>query len=107
MEPITTIEYIKHISYEFIYVAVAAIGGLARYLQKYLEDGKFSFSHLFAHLIVSAFSGYMFGEFGLWLGLGDSSLFLLVGMGGYMGTESLKLVETFLTKYSKNNLRIK
>ena len=91
-------DYIKHFSIELVYVTVAAVGGMARYLQKYLEEGDFRFRHMLAHLFVSAFSGYMFGEFGLWLGLEERSLFLLVGIGGYMGTESLKLIETVMKK---------
>lgn len=91
-------ETAKQVSVEGVYVAVAAAGGIARYLQKYLEEGKFGFRHLIAHTIVSAFSGYMFGEFGLWLGMGERALFLLVGIGGYMGTESLKVIETIIKK---------
>jgi hypothetical protein len=96
-----TLETFRQFAVELIYVFIEAVGGVARYLQKYLEEGEFNIRHFFAHLFVSAFSGYMFGEFGLWVGLGDGALFLLVGMGGYMGTETLKLIEGILKQRLK------
>lgn len=93
------VTYMKEFSLEFIYVILAAAAGIARYLQKYLEDDDFGWKQLIAQTIVSAFSGYMFGEFGQWLGLGDRALFLMVGMGGYMGAEGLKFIEITIKRY--------
>lgn len=94
--------HINKFALELVYVAVAAIGGIARYLQIYLETGEFKFKRFVAHTFVSAFSGVMFGEAGLFFGLENVSLFLLVGMGGYMGAETLKLIERNLEKRVKN-----
>lgn len=92
-------EFFKGVSVEVVYVAVAAAGGGARYLQKYLEEGKFGWSHLLVHLIVSAFSGYMFYQCAVnVLNVPETVVPVLAGMGGWMGVESLKVVETLTKK---------
>lgn len=101
MEPETMIQHLNKFSLELFYVAVAAIGGIARYLQIYLETGEFKFGCFLAHTFVSAFSGVMFGEVGALLGLANVSLLALVGMGGYMGAETLKLIEKNLERKPK------
>lgn len=82
---------------EMIYVAMAAVGGIARYLQSYLYEGDFAWQHFIAHIIVSAFSGYMFYQFAInILGLSTNVIPIIAGMGGWMGVEALKTIETFL-----------
>lgn len=85
---------------ELIYVVMAAVGGIARYLQSYLSEGEFAWHHLLAHTFVSAFSGYMFYQFAFnILHLGQGSLPVVAGLGGWMGVEALKLLETLIRKH--------
>lgn len=84
---------------EIVYVAVAAFGGIARYLQFYLMEGAFAWRHFIAHVLVSCFSGYMFFQFATdVLGLGDDVIPVIAGMGGWMGVEALKLLESTIKK---------
>lgn len=76
-----------------IYVALAAFGGVARYLYSFIETGAFSVRLFLAHMLVSAFSGYMFAGFAVFLGVKETALFLFAGIGGFMGTKSLELIE--------------
>lgn len=93
------LQYLTKFSLEFFYVAIAAIGGIARYFQLYLETGEFKFTRFLAHTFVSAFSGVMFGQVGgSLLGLENISLMAVVGMGGYMGSETLKFLEKKLER---------
>jgi hypothetical protein len=80
---------------EVVYVAVAATGGISRYLQKYLDGSKFTWQHLVAHGFISMFSGYMFGQAATYLNLGEQASFIFVGMGGFMGVRALEMLETF------------
>lgn len=90
-------EWFTKIPAEIIYVLVAAAGGVARYLQHYLNEGTFTWQHFFAHVIVSSFSGYMFYSFasGI-LGMPDSTVSIFAGLGGWMGVEALKMLETII-----------
>lgn len=92
-------KYLTTFSLELFYVLIAAVGGMARYFQLYLETGEFKFTRFLAHTFVSAFSGVMFGQVGgSILGLENVSLMAVVGMGGYMGSETLKFIEKRLEK---------
>jgi len=81
---------------QIIYVGLAAAGGTARYLFQYIETGQFKFALLMAHVAVSAFSGYMFAEFAIYTGIKESGLFLFAGIGGFLGTKALEIVESYL-----------
>lgn len=84
---------------EIMYVIVAAAGGVARYLQHYLNDGGFTWQHFFAHVIVSSFSGYMFYNFasGI-LNMPNNTVAIFAGLGGWMGVEALKMLESIIKK---------
>jgi len=91
------LDFINKIPVEAAYVSVAATGGLARYLQIYLSGGEFSPKKLFAHLAVSAFSGYMFFQFGMNIvGMPEQSSAIIAGMGGWLGADAMKLLENWL-----------
>ena len=96
-------EVLNKIPTEIIYVAVAAAGGIARYLQLYLNEGTFAWQHFIAHTLVSSFSGYMFYQFATnVVGMGDNTIPIVAGLGGWMGVEALKLLEaTLKKKFSK------
>lgn len=84
---------------EFAYVTIAAIGGIARYLHTYLNEGDFAWRHFTAHVFVSAFSGYMFYQFAVNIvGLPDNSIAIVSGLGGWMGVEAMKMLEILLRK---------
>ncbi len=95
-------EFFQKIPVEIAYVAIAAFGGITRYLQFYLNEGAFAWRHFIAHIIVSAFSGYMFYQFGSnVIGLPDNTIAVVAGLGGWMGVESLKFLETTIKKRFK------
>jgi hypothetical protein len=84
---------------EALYVVVAAVGGTARYLQHYLNEGNFTFRHFVAHIFVSAFSGYMFFSFAInILGFDEKSMAIVAGLGGWLGVEAMKMMEAVLKK---------
>lgn len=79
-----------------IYVGIAAAGGAARYLSRYISSGKFKVRYFVAHMAVSAFSGYMFAGFGLFLGFETANaLSLFAGMGGFLSTHALAVIEEY------------
>ena len=83
---------IKNMPSEGIIVILAIAGGLARYLNLYLNGEKFRLSMLVANLILSGFAGLMFSLFGKSLGLATEFTYVLSGVGGFMSTEALKFL---------------
>ncbi len=101
-EPFNFMQIFSKFSFEMFYVTIAAIGGVARYLQVYVETGIFKWRQLAAHTFISAFSGYMFGLASTSIfGDGTFSPFLVAGIGGYMGAEATKLIEAVVKKWKK------
>lgn len=97
-----SMDFIHKLSIEVVYVLIAALGGVTRYLQFYLNEGQFAWRHFCAHTLISSFSGYMFYQFGSnVIGLPDSSIAVVAGLGGWMGVESLKFLEGILKKKLK------
>ena len=90
-------DFLHKVPTEVIYVAIAAAGGTARYLHVYLNEGKFAWRHFIAHIFISAFSGYMFYQAAVnILGLPESSVAIISGLGGWMGVEALKMLEILI-----------
>jgi hypothetical protein len=84
---------------ESVYVIIAAAGGITRYLQHYLNEGVFAWKHFTAHVFVSSFSGWMFYLFAIDIfGLPDTTVAIFAGLGGWMGVEALKMIETYIRK---------
>ena len=75
------------------YVILAMVGGAARYAHLYLKSGKWSWLKALAHIFISGFSGFMFSQFGAWIGVSGDVLFLFAGLGGYMGPRALEIIE--------------
>lgn len=95
-------DFFHRIPTELIYVTTAAIGGIARYLQLYLNEDQFMWHHLLAHTFVSAFSGYMFFQFAHnIIGMDETAMPVIAGMGGWMGVEALKTIESIIKKRFK------
>jgi len=92
-------EWFQKIPAELFYVILAAVGGTARYLQAYLNEGKFAIKHFCAHIVISAFSGYMFYQFAFnFLSLPETVIPVVAGLGGWMGVESMKMLEDWWRK---------
>lgn len=101
---INVMEWLHKIPTEVAYVAIAAFGGIARYLQFYLNEGAFAWQHFIAHTLVSSFSGYMFYQFAVnILDFGPNTIPIMAGLGGWMGVEALKMLEAFVKKKLNKN----
>lgn len=77
---------------EALYALLAIIGGAARYLSDYLKGKAFKIRHFLAHLVVSGFSGYVFGHLSSLIGLDGSLAVSIAGLGGFMGTRAVELI---------------
>ena len=86
---------------EIIYVAVAIIGGIARYLNGYTNGAPFRLSVFLASGFVAGFSGWMFAQLGIAMNWPNGFLFILAGMGGFFGEQSMKLIMEFVERKIK------
>lgn len=77
---------------ELIYVVIATMGGVARYLNSFANGSPFKLSVFLASGFVAGFSGLMFAQLGIVMGFSDVFIFMLAGMGGFFGEQSLKLI---------------
>ena len=83
----------RHLPIEILYAALAILGGIARYLNGVISEGtKFKLGIFFMSAFVSGFSGYMFALLGTTMNLPQPMLFIMAGMGGFFGDQSMKLV---------------
>lgn len=79
------------------WILLATFGGIARYLDRYVRKHEVPvWSMMWAHLVVSAFGGYMVASMvdlldpkWVWIG---------AGIGGYMGTEALDWLSRVLQR---------
>lgn len=71
-----------------VWVLLACFGGIARYLYMFLRHrAKPNWPVMGAHMLVSAFAGYMVASM---VALTESQwVYIAAGIGGYMGTEAL------------------
>lgn len=83
---------------EAIYVLLASAGGVARYLNSYANGQPFKFSIFAASAIVAGFSGYMFALLGVSLQFPTPMLFMMSGIGGFFGEQSLKFIMEYVTR---------
>lgn len=86
---------------QFIYGAIAVAGGIARYLNGVVSGQSFHFGILLASAFVSGFSGYMFALLGLSMNLPEPMLFILAGVGGFFGDQTMKLIMEVATQKVK------
>lgn len=91
----------KHLPIETFYAVLATMGGVSRYLNEYNKNGNFSWRHFIASTFISGFSGYMFALLGISLALPQPFLFMMAGIGGFMGEQALKYLADYITKKIK------
>ena len=77
---------------EYLYGFLAVTGGIARYLTGFANGKPFKFSIFVASIFVSGFSGYMFALLAISLQLPLAMQFMIAGIGGYQGEQTLKLI---------------
>lgn len=83
-------------------VLLSLTGGVARYAKEYLETGHFQIGKLVANIILCAFAGVMFGYFGQVLNVTPQVQWIMAGVGGFMGLETLNFIFATLTKKKGN-----
>lgn len=93
-------DWLKHLEpVQIIYGIIAIAGGVARYLNSYVQGKPFKKSILIASAFTAGFSGYMFALLGLTMNLPQPMLFVIAGTGGFFGEQTMKLVlESVTTK---------
>lgn len=80
---------------ELIWVIVAMLGGIARYLDSYIRTGVAPrLGLLAAHALVSGFSGYMVAQ--AILQFSAHWAMVAAGVGGYLGTQGIDWLATVL-----------
>lgn len=80
------------------YAIVAFAGGFARYLESYLKTGKFNVGLALANVFISGFSGIMFANAAALLDLDSQWMFVLAGVGGFVGGKAVEWMYERLKK---------
>lgn len=83
---------------EWVYALLAMVGGAARYLNMYLVTGKFQWGNLVANIIISGFSGFIFGLVANTMALPQTMSLVFAGVGGFMGSNALEFLSAQVTK---------
>ena len=91
----------KDVPIEIIYVALASMGGITRYLNGYINGEHFKFSIFLASGIVAGFSGFMFALLGDSLNLPTTMTNVMAGVGGFFGEQTLKFIMELVKKKVK------
>ena len=81
---------------ELLYVIIAFMGWLVRYLQHYLKSGIFHWKKFLSEMIVAWFSGYMFKIFAQSIGINSDLLFIIGWMWGHMGWRTLDILTAYI-----------
>jgi hypothetical protein len=87
------------------YAAIAAFGGVAKYLKEYLAGASFSIQLLLANTVVSGFSGYMFAQVALIMK--PDWAFVVAGMGGFAGSAAMDFAFALFKKFAERRLEVK
>lgn len=80
----------------FVYGIIAIVGGCARYFVGYTDGRKFSLRIFLASAFVSGFSGWMFALMGLSMGMPQYFIYMMAGVGGFMGEKALNLIVEYV-----------
>ena len=91
-------EPFKHFPIEILYALIAVAGGIARYLNGFVNGVPFKLSIFLASAVVSGFSGLMFAYLGISMHLPAPFLYMMAGCGGFFGDQTMKFVMEYLTK---------
>ena len=89
-----------HIPVQVVYAVIAIVGGCARYLNSFVTGTPFKFTVFLASAFVAGFSGYMFAELGQSMQLTSQFIFMMAGVGGFFGEQTMKYIMEYLTKDS-------
>ena len=82
-------------SAELAWIGLAIAGGVARYLDTYLRSGNApKIGLLFAHALVSGFSGYMVAQVAL--RVQPEWALVAAGVGGYLGTQGMDFISEII-----------
>lgn len=91
-------EHLRDIPVQAVYIVVATVGGLARYLNTYVGEKKFSLAIFVASGFVAGFSGLMFALVGDSLSLPNPMPYIMAGVGGFFGDQTMKLVLDYASR---------
>lgn len=92
-------EFLRSFPIEVVYGVIAMVGGCARYLNSYTMGGiKFSLGIFIASAFVSGFSGYMFALLGESLHMPHPVTYIMAGLGGFFGDQTMKFIMEYFTK---------
>lgn len=94
-------DHLKQIPTEIVYGFIAIGGGVARYLNGYVDGHKFRLSIFLASAAVSGFSGYMFALLGEALNFHYPWPNVFAGCGGFFGEQTMKLIFETISRRSK------
>ena len=94
-------DFLKNLPIEFLLVLLAVSGGCARYLSSYTNGTPFKVSVFLASGAVAGFTGYIFAIFGATMALPDPMLFVMAGIGGFFGEQTMKFVLESVIKDKK------
>ena len=83
---------------EIVYGILAIAGGVARYLNSYVNGQKFKLGIFFASAVVAGFSGFMFALLGGTMNLPQTLISVMAGVGGFFGDQTLKFIMEYVTK---------
>lgn len=75
---------------DFIFAALAGMGGVAKYLHQYVNGQAFQIGIFIANIFISGFSGLMFSHLGEAVGLSQELLFVCAGVGGAAGWQVIE-----------------
>jgi len=74
------------------YGIIAIAGGVARYLRGFVDGKKFKLTVFVASGFVAGFSGLMFAFFGIEMGVHQTTIYIMSGVGGFFGEQTMKLI---------------
>lgn len=75
-----------------IYAILAMAGGIARYLQKYIQGEVFNWRILLANVFISAVSGVFLALLGKSMGVSVEMIGMMSGIGGWLGSTGIDFV---------------
>lgn len=94
-------EILKQFQIELVYGIIAVLGGAARYLNSYAQGKPFKFGIFVASAFVAGFSGWMFALLGISVAMPQPMIFMMAGVGGFFGDQTLNLIMEVVKKKTR------